>query len=81
VGRAADAVVSVAVGSCAGFGAQQVNCGDEEQIGGQPADAVVEESLNQGDIVTVYAAEYCEIVDEDLNLPGGGSGTLSIELL
>ena len=67
----ADSLLVIAAGECAGLGAQQLGCDDDT---GGNFDSRIMIRLNAGETVTVYASEVGE------PLPGGGSGTLSIQL-
>jgi hypothetical protein len=68
----ADSVLTVAAGSCAGVGADQLGCNDDT---GNTFDSRVDLRLEAGQTVTVYVNEFSEVV------PGGGSGTLTIRQL
>jgi hypothetical protein len=72
-GSQEDSMLTVAAGACEGPGAAQLGCSDDIQLN-QNLDSRVELPLQAGQTVTVYANELGEV------LPGGGSGTLSIDL-
>jgi hypothetical protein len=80
VGQPADSVVEVATGNCdpegvlvtAVGGAGTVSCNDDI-TDGVNLDSSVDVPLTAGQVMTVYASELGE--------GGGGSGTLTIELL
>jgi hypothetical protein len=72
-GAAADSMLTVATGSCAGPGAAQLMCNDD--IEDDNLDSLIELALAAGQSVTVYANELGEV------LPGGGSGTLGISAI
>jgi len=67
----ADSLLAIAEGECAGLDARQLGCDDDA---GGNFDSRILLRLEAGQTVTVYASEVGE------TLPGGGSGTLSIQL-
>ncbi|HTV18107.1 MAG TPA: hypothetical protein VMG12_05535 [Polyangiaceae bacterium] len=69
----ADSVLTVAAGACGGFGAAILDCNDD--IAPNDFDSRIDLALEAGQTVTIYVNEFGEVV------PGGGSGTVSIQQL